>query len=133
MITIPTHNIANETRPAAMATPAATTNMCPDVAGDAGAAPSRTVVALVSVALAETRDSTIELIFAEIDAFCELFTEARDADNVTRDADTALARDSRELDLELKEANTGFAVAVAALTSLVYISISRLPTLLQKS
>lgn len=36
------YNIAIPTRPAATATPAAITNMCSDVAGDAGAAPFAT-------------------------------------------------------------------------------------------
>lgn len=86
------HSIAIPTRPAAIATPTATTIICPDVAGDAGAAP-----------------------FATADAVADPREEV---------ADPAF---------ELKEADTEDGNGLASLTSLVYISISWLPTLLQNS
>lgn len=84
------YNMAIPTRPAATATPAPTTVMSPDVAGDLGAAPSATADAVA-------------------DASAELADEP----------------------FELKEAEASVASGRAALTSLVYISMSRLPTLLQ--
>lgn len=78
-----------------MATPAATTVMCPGVAGEAGAAP---------------------------------FATAADAAELAADAE-AVTLEVREL----KEAEIEDGNGLAASTSLVYSSMSLLPTLLQKS